>query len=67
MIFMLFPYNRKIPKKKIYAYLPTLKNIEMFPETRHLFYLFFIFFWPYYVLLDTNKLQIRKLGLVKLK
>ena len=43
MIILLFLYKKFYPKKKIinnFAYLPTLKNIEMFLETRHLF------FWP---------------------
>ena len=33
--------NVKNILKKNFAYLPTLKNIQMFPETRCLF------FWPY--------------------
>ena len=34
MIFMLFPCKNKYFKKK-FAYLPALKNIQMFPATRH--------------------------------
>ena len=37
MIFMLFLY-KKLFLKKIFVYLPTHKNILMFPETRHLFF-----------------------------
>ena len=38
MIFMLSNV-KNILKIKYFAYLPTLKNIQMFPETRHLFFL----------------------------
>ena len=41
MIFMLFLYIRNFYQKKNstkFAYLLTLKNIEKFPETRHLFF-----------------------------
>ena len=37
MIFMLFQC-KNILKINFFAYLPTLKNIQMFPETRHLFF-----------------------------
>ena len=37
MIFILFPYKKFFEKKK-FAYLPTLKHIGMFPETRHVFF-----------------------------
>ena len=36
--FCAFPTEKKKFQKKIFAYLPTLKNIEMFRETRHLFF-----------------------------
>ena len=38
--FHAFSYTKNFPNKKL-PYLMTLKNIETFPETRHLF-----FFWP---------------------
>ena len=37
IIFMHFLYKKFVPKK-VFAYLPTLKNIGTFPETRHLFF-----------------------------
>ena len=43
MIFMLFLCKNLFPKKKKFAFLPILKNIEMFLETRH-----FFFFFPYH-------------------
>ena len=36
MIFMLFQLKKIL--KHFFAYLPTLKNIQMFPETRHLLF-----------------------------
>ena len=48
MIFMLF-LEKKIQKKN--ANQPTLKNIEMFPETRHFLALYelYLLFNPYFV------------------
>ena len=55
MIFMLSLCKKIFTKKKtncLPTYIPTLKNIETFPETRH------FFFWPYYFIFSSKQLQI---------
>ena len=42
MIFMLFKCKKYSENKIFFAYLLTLKNIQMFPETRHLLFFFLI-------------------------